>query len=59
MADRKNGKCAEGVKCNVFGCEYNSSDYRCTADHIKVENEQAESKAETFCSTFRPKSTMM
>lgn len=51
MTDKTND-CINRVDCNVSNCVYNEKGRSCAADHIKVANEQAEKKAETFCSTF-------
>ena len=42
------------VSCCVSGCAYNKGQ-TCCADHIKVENDMAETKVETYCSTFKAK----
>ncbi len=44
--------CKNRIGCNVTTCNYNDKGCYCVADHIKVANENAEKKAETFCSTF-------
>ena len=44
-----------GVGCDVTNCKYNTVDSRCCASHIKVQNEKASTKSETFCSTFCPR----
>jgi len=46
-----------GVGCDVTACKFNTIDRRCAAEEIKVQNEHAESKAETYCSTFCPRGT--
>ena len=43
------------VGCCVSTCGYNTPDKHCSAQRIDVANENAERKAETFCSTFKPK----
>ena len=43
------------VGCCVSTCSYNTSDKHCSAQRIDVANENAERKAETFCSTFKAK----
>ena len=48
--------CLNGVGCGVCACKYHTSENRCTAERINVQNENACRKAETFCSTFTPKS---
>ena len=48
--------CLGGVGCTVSNCKYHTNGDRCGADHITVQNENAVKKAETFCSTFTPKS---
>lgn len=47
-----------GVGCSVIGCKFHSSENRCTAESIDVKNENAVKKAETFCGTFTPRSSM-
>lgn len=44
-----------GVSCDVHGCKYNEAS-NCSASAISVQNESAQRKAETFCSTFYPRS---
>lgn len=44
-----------GVGCDVTNCKYNTIDCRCSAAQIKVKNEKAMTKSETFCSTFCPR----
>ena len=44
-----------GVGCDVTACKYNTIDCRCTASNIKVKNEKAETKSETYCGTFCPR----
>lgn len=51
MTDKTNG-CTNRIDCNVCNCAFNDKGSYCIADHIKVANENAEKKAETFCSTF-------
>ena len=52
-------KCVKGVGCDVYNCRYNDNDCKCcTAEHISVENKTAVKKAETFCSTFTPKTSI-
>jgi len=54
MHEKDHGS-APGVGCNVTGCKYNTVDCRCTAESISVRNEKAETKGETYCSTFCPR----
>ena len=58
MADTSKGSCVQNVGCNVRDCKHHSATNICTASHIDVKNESAQRKAETFCGTFAPKSTM-
>lgn len=44
-----------GVDCDVTNCKYNTRESKCSASEIKVANEQASTKKETFCSTFCPR----
>ena len=44
-----------GVGCDVTACKYNTIDCRCSAAHISVQNENANTKGETYCSTFCPR----
>ncbi len=50
-------ECNPGVGCDVSSCKYNTVDYRCSAEHIKVKNERAMTKGETYCGTFCPRGT--
>ena len=49
------GQCLNGVSCDATNCVHHTSGNCCKAGHITVENENAEMKVETFCSTFAPK----
>ena len=42
----------DGITCDVTGCKYNTTDCKCTAGSIKVKNEKASTKGETYCATF-------
>ena len=44
-----------GVGCDASNCKYNTIDSKCSASHIKVQNERATTKTETFCGTFCPR----
>ena len=44
-----------GVGCDVTNCKYNTIDCRCSAAKISVQNENACTKGETYCSTFCPR----
>ena len=44
-----------GVGCDVSNCKYNTIDCKCSASQIKVQNDKATTKSETFCSTFCPR----
>lgn len=57
MTEKKHSEIIPGVGCDVAGCKYNTTDCKCTASHISVQNEKANSKAETYCSTFCPRGT--
>ena len=46
-----------GVGCDVTACKYNTIDCRCAAESISVQSENAETKGETYCSTFCPRGT--
>ena len=50
-------ECRPGVDCDVTACKYNTVDCRCSAEHIKVKNEHALTKGETYCGTFCPRGT--
>ncbi|MEG0777577.1 MAG: DUF1540 domain-containing protein [Oscillospiraceae bacterium] len=54
--NNNNAQCINGVDCHVTGCAYHTAGDCCCASEIKVANEKALKKAETFCSTFSPKS---
>lgn len=45
-------KTVRNVGCSVKECMYHTPSDVCCAHEIKVSNEQAKTKAETFCSTF-------
>lgn len=51
----KGGECLSGVCCDACNCIYHTPGNNCKAARISVENENAEMKVETFCSTFTPK----
>ena len=55
MNDRKNKGNNPGVGCDVSACKYNTIDCRCSAREISVQNENANTKSETYCSTFCPR----
>ncbi|MBR1456799.1 MAG: DUF1540 domain-containing protein [Oscillospiraceae bacterium] len=55
MSEKKRGDLNPGVGCDVTNCKYNTIDCRCSAARISVQNEQAETKGETYCSTFCPR----
>lgn len=40
------------VKCSAKKCVYHGVNDICNAGNIKVANEEANSKTETFCSTY-------
>ena len=50
-------ECNPGVGCDVTACKYNTVDYHCSAEQIKVKNERALTKGETYCGTFCPRGT--
>ena len=54
MAEQKH-EILPGVGCDVTGCKYNTVDCRCSAETIHVRSEKAETKGETYCSTFCPR----
>ena len=45
-------KTVRNVGCTVKDCVYHTKSDVCTAQRITVSNENAQRKAETFCSTF-------
>ena len=55
MKDKKSKGNNPGVACDVSACKYNTIDCRCSAAHISVQNENANTKGETYCSTFCPR----
>ena len=56
--DSNSAKQARGVGCDVRHCRYHSStEDRCEAAHIEVQNKSALSKGETYCGTFLPRPT--
>ena len=44
-----------GVGCDVSTCKYNTIDNKGADSQIKVQNERATTKSETFCGTFCPR----
>lgn len=55
--EKKSGEsrsCLGGVCCHVENCVYHTRGNSCTAANIDVKNENALTKAETFCGTFTP-----
>lgn len=44
-----------GVGCDVTTCKYNTIDNKCAASQIKVQNDRATTKSETYCGTFCPR----
>ena len=55
MTENKNCSCVQNVGCSVKDCKYHSESNMCCATAIKVSNENAQRKADTFCSTFENK----
>ena len=47
-------ECISGVCCHVENCTYHTKGDMCSAGSIDVKNENALTKAETFCGTFAP-----
>lgn len=55
MSKKNSGReCLHGVCCSVENCTYHAKGGMCTAESIDVKNENALTKAETFCGTFTP-----
>lgn len=54
MKDQKR-ELLSGVGCDVTSCKYNTVDCRCCAGEIHVRSEKAETRGETYCSTFCPR----
>ncbi len=52
--DGRSKGCLGGVCCHVESCAYHTRGNLCTAAQIDVKNENALTKAETFCGTFAP-----
>jgi hypothetical protein len=48
----------QNVGCSVKDCIYHTPNNVCSAEHISVQNESAQRRAETFCGTFSNKGTM-
>jgi hypothetical protein len=44
-----------GVACGVASCKYHGTSDCCNAHGITVQNDKAQRKGETFCSTFIPR----
>ena len=59
MSDTRKSCCDSipGVGCDVTVCKYHTTDDKCSAGHIRVENHSAQNKTETFCGTFDAKSS--
>ena len=55
MSEKKRGDILPGVGCEVTQCKYNTIDCRCSAAQISVQDENANTKSETYCSTFCPR----
>lgn len=55
MSDKKSSSMNPGVACDVAGCKYNTISSHCCAEKISVQNEKANTKGETYCSTFSPR----
>ena len=55
MNDKKRGEVLPGVGCDVTACKFNTVDCRGSAARISVQSEKANSKGETYCSTFCPR----
>lgn len=59
MSDKdKKCSCVQNVGCNVRECKYHSALNFCNARQITVQNENAQRKSETFCSTFESKAEL-
>ena len=48
MSGKKTNDIIPGVGCDVSSCKYNTTDCKCCANHISVQNEKANSKGETY-----------
>jgi hypothetical protein len=48
----------QNVGCSVKECKYHATNDVCSAEHISVQNENAQRRAETFCGPFANKGTM-
>ncbi len=57
MTEKKHGNIIPGVGCDVTNCKYNTIDCKCSAAKISVQSEKANTKVETYCSTFCPRGT--
>ena len=49
------GNTLHNVKCDVKRCAYHSDGDFCHAESIRVSNASAQTKGETFCSTYELK----
>ncbi len=59
MTENRQGRnCVQNVGCSVKDCKYHGMSNVCMAEHISVQSENAQRKAETFCNTFVPRSSM-
>jgi len=54
----KESACVQNVGCTVKDCKFHSAQNYCNARQITVENEDAQRKGETFCSTFESKASL-
>lgn len=54
MDKKQNAQCISGVRCTVESCLHHTGGDKCTAPSIDVKNEDALTRAETFCGTFAP-----
>ena len=58
MSENKVCSCVQNVGCSVKDCKYHTENNICCAKSIKVSNESAQRKADTFCSTFENKQSL-
>ena len=54
MSNCSRPECIHGIRCHVENSIHHTKGGACTAGQIDVKNENAMTKAETFCGTFAP-----
>jgi hypothetical protein len=52
---KASGKVNKCIGCDVMNCYYHDPSNYCSAEQINIGPKNAETSAETICSTFKPK----